>query len=141
MEKDYYKRTKIYPIMHTVVIRATCTSTIRGWRSISTRRSAAPRTHCYRSITDTGSPKASFAWLQPMIEEEKRIIGEDWYPYGIEKNRPTLEALLQYTHEHGLTDRRVKIEDIVRAVDHARHSAERRAARLGLSPSFRARAA
>ena len=33
---------------------------------------------CYRSIMDTGSPKASFAWLQPMIEEEKRIIGEDW---------------------------------------------------------------
>ena len=47
-----------------------------------------------------------------MIEEEKAIIGEDWYPYGIEKNRPTIEALLQYTHEHGLTDRRVKIEEL-----------------------------
>jgi 4,5-dihydroxyphthalate decarboxylase len=68
--------------------------------------------HCYRSITDAGSPKASFAWLQPMIEEEKAIIGEDWYPYGIEKNRPSLDALLQYTHEHGLTDRRMKIEDL-----------------------------
>ena len=59
-----------------------------------------------------GSPKVSSAWLQPLIEEEKAIIGEDWFPYGIEQNRPTIEALLQYTHEHGLTDRRVKLEEL-----------------------------
>ena len=61
---------------------------------------------------EAGAPKASFAWLQPMIEEEKKIIGEDWYPYGIAQNRQTIEALLQYTHEHGLTDRRVKLEEL-----------------------------
>ena len=59
-----------------------------------------------------GSPKVSSAWLQPLIEEEKEILGPDWYPYGIEANRPTIEALLQYTHEHGLTDRRVKLEEL-----------------------------
>ena len=47
-----------------------------------------------------------------LIEEEKEIIGQDWYPYGIEANRPSIEALLQYTHEHGLTDRRVKLEEL-----------------------------
>ena len=36
---------------------------------------------------ETGSPKVSFAWLQPLIEEEQAIIGPDWYPYGIEQNR------------------------------------------------------
>src|SRR5256885_11485162 len=65
---------------------------------------------CYQLLVETGAPKASFAWLQPMIEEEKKIIGEDWYPYGIEQNRPTIEALLQYTHEHGLTDRRGEVQ-------------------------------
>ena len=68
--------------------------------------------YCYHLLTETGSPKASFAWLQPMIEEEQRIIVPDWYPYGIEQNRPTIEALLQYTNEHGLTDRRVKLEEL-----------------------------
>ena len=68
--------------------------------------------YCYHHLTETGSPKASFAWLQPMIEEEKKIIGEDWYPYGIEQNRPTIEALLQYNFEHGLSDRRVKLEEL-----------------------------
>ena len=46
------------------------------------------------------------------IEEEKAILGPDWYAYGIEPNRPSIEALLQYTHEHGLTDRRVKLEEL-----------------------------
>ena len=67
---------------------------------------------CYRGVQDAGSSKASFAWLPPLIEEEKKIIGQDWYPYGIAQNRETIEALLQYTHEHGLTDRRVKLEEL-----------------------------
>src|SRR6202007_2087664 len=68
--------------------------------------------YSFRMLAEAGSPKASFAWLQPLIEEEQAIIGKDWYPYGIEANRPTIEALLQYTHEHGLTPRRVKIEEL-----------------------------
>jgi 4,5-dihydroxyphthalate decarboxylase len=59
-----------------------------------------------------GSPKVSSAWLQPLLEEEKAIFGRDWFAYGIEPNRPSIEALLQYTHEHGLTDRRVKLEEL-----------------------------
>jgi 4,5-dihydroxyphthalate decarboxylase len=54
----------------------------------------------------------SSAWLQPLLEEEQDIIGPDWFPYGIEKSRPSIEALLQYTHEHGLTSRRVKLEEL-----------------------------
>jgi len=63
-------------------------------------------------MSEVGSPKASFAWLQPLIEEEQAIIGRDWYPYGVEANRASIEALLQYSHEHGLTPRRLKIEDL-----------------------------
>jgi len=111
-EMEYYRRTRIFPIMHTVVIRRDVYDR-DPWVALNLYQALCrAKEACYRSVMDTGSPKASFAWLQPMIEEEKRIIGEDWYPYGIEKNRPTLEALLQYTHEHGLTDRRLKIEEI-----------------------------
>ena len=45
-------------------------------------------------------------------QRQQAIIGRDWYPYGIEANRPSIEALLQYVHEHGLTDRRVKLEEL-----------------------------
>jgi len=112
VEKDYYRRTKIYPIMHTVVIKREIYDR-EPWVAQNLYQALCQaKERCYQLLVETGAPKASFAWLQPMIEEEKRIIGEDWYPYGIEQNRPTIEALLQYTHEHGLTDRRVKLEEL-----------------------------
>jgi len=112
LEKDYYRRTKIYPIMHTVVIRRDIYER-DPWVALNLYKAlCAAKEHCYALVRETGSPKASFAWLQPMIEEEQAIIGRDWYPYGIGQNRPTIEALLQYTHEHGLTGRRVKVEEL-----------------------------
>src|SRR5215471_15342585 len=111
VEKDYYRRTKIYPIMHTVVIRNDVYQR-DPWVALSMYKALCrAKEHAYHLLADMGSPKVSSAWLQPLIEEEKEIIGSDWYPYGIEANRPTIEALLQYTHEHGLTDRRVKLEE------------------------------
>jgi 4,5-dihydroxyphthalate decarboxylase len=112
VEKDYYRRTRIYPIMHTVVIRRDVYER-DPWVALSLYKALSrAKDYCYHHLVEAGSPKASFAWLQPMIEEEQAIIGRDWYPYGIEQNRPSIEALLQYTHEHGLTDRRLKIEDL-----------------------------
>ena len=112
VEKDYYRRTKIYPIMHTVVIRRDIYDR-DPWVALNMYKSLCQaKEYCYDLVSETGSPKASFAWLQPMIEEEQAIIGRDWYPYGIEQNRPSIEALLQYTHEQGLTGRRVKIEEL-----------------------------
>jgi 4,5-dihydroxyphthalate decarboxylase len=111
-EQDYYRRTKIYPIMHTVVIRREIVER-DPWVALSLYKAfCQSKDYCYRLLLETGSPKASFAWLQPMIEEEQAIIGLDWYPYGIEQNRPSIEALLQYTNEQGLSERRLKIEEL-----------------------------
>src|SRR5215510_6129581 len=112
VEKDYYRRTKIYPIMHTVVIRREIYDR-DPWVALSLYKAfSRAKEYSYRLLLETGSPKASFAWLQPMIEKEREIIGRDWYPYGLEQNRPTIEALLQYTQEHGLTDRRPTVEEL-----------------------------
>jgi 4,5-dihydroxyphthalate decarboxylase len=112
VEKDYYRRTKIYPIMHTVVIRREIYDRV-PWVALSLYKALCrAKDYSYRMLEDAGSPKASLAWLQPLLEEEQKIIGPDWYPYGIEQNRPTIEALLQYTHEHGLTDRRIKLDEL-----------------------------
>ncbi len=135
VEKDYYRRTKIYPIMHTVVIRRDIYER-DPWVALNLYKALCQaKEHCYQLLAETGSPKASFAWLQPMIEEEQAIIGRDWYPYGIEQNRPSIEALLQYTPRAGPDRAPRQDRGAVRAQHAARHPAERGAA--GLAPSRR----
>jgi 4,5-dihydroxyphthalate decarboxylase len=112
LEKDYYRRTKIYPIMHTVVIRRDIYDR-DPWVALSLYKAfLRAKEYAFSLLAETGSPKASFAWLQPMIEEEQEIIGRDWYPYGIGPNRPTIEALLQFTHEQGLSERKLTVEEL-----------------------------
>jgi 4,5-dihydroxyphthalate decarboxylase len=112
LEKDYYRRTKIYPIMHTVVIRRDIYDR-DPWVALSLYKALVrAKGYSQQLMIETGSPKASFAWLQPLIEEEQSIIGKDWYPYGIEANRESIEALLQYSFEQGLSRRRVKLEEL-----------------------------
>jgi 4,5-dihydroxyphthalate decarboxylase len=111
-EKDYYRRTKIYPIMHTVVIRRDIYER-DPWVALSLYKAmCTAKDRSYHFLAELGSSKVSSAWLQPLLEEEQAIIGPDWFPYGIEQNRPSIEALLQYAHEHGLTSRRVKLDEL-----------------------------
>ena len=111
-EQDYFRRTGIYPIMHTVVIRRELYER-HPWVALSLYKALnEAKARSFRLLQEGGSPKVSLAWLQPLLEEEQAIIGTDWYPYGIERNRASLEALLQYTHEQGLSPRRLRIEEL-----------------------------
>jgi 4,5-dihydroxyphthalate decarboxylase len=112
IEKDYYRRTHIYPIMHTVVIRRDVYEQ-NPWVALSMYKAMCrAKDYTYRWIVEGGSAKVTSAWLLPLLEEEQAIIGKDWFPYGIEQNRPSIEALLQYLHEQGLTHRRVALEEL-----------------------------
>jgi 4,5-dihydroxyphthalate decarboxylase len=112
LERDYYRRTKIYPIMHTVVIRRDVYDR-DPWVAMSLYNAfCAAKDLCCRLLLETGSPKATFGWLQAMIEEEQAVFGKDWFPYGVAPNRPSLDALLQYTHEQGLAPRRIAIDEL-----------------------------
>ena len=112
LEIEYYKRTKIYPIMHTVVIRRDVYER-HPWVALTLYRAfCAAKERCYRLLMETGSPKATFGWLQAMIEQEQAVFGADWYPYGVENNVASLEALLLYNYEQGLTPRLIKVDEL-----------------------------
>jgi 4,5-dihydroxyphthalate decarboxylase len=46
------------------------------------------------------------------MAEAQRVFGEDPWPYGIEPNRRTLDAFLQFSHEQGVTSRKLQIEEL-----------------------------
>lgn len=51
-------------------------------------------------------------WLTKRIEEDRHVLGDDWWPYWIEANRKAIDAILRCHHEQGLTQRRFTVEDI-----------------------------
>ncbi|HEY3118088.1 MAG TPA: ABC transporter substrate-binding protein [Chloroflexota bacterium] len=111
-EKDYYKRTRIYPIMHTVVIKREVYES-NPWVALSLYQAfCAAKDRCYRLLLETGSAKATLAWIQTAIEEEQAVFGPDWWAYGIDQNRPSIDALLEYSYEQGLGDRRLTVEEL-----------------------------
>ena len=66
----------------------------------------------YRSLTETGAPKATLVWLQSYLEREREIFGPDPWPYGFDANRKTVQALATYVHEQGLAEAVVPAESL-----------------------------
>lgn len=51
-------------------------------------------------------------WLTELIERDRSLLGDDWWPYGIAANRSAIDAVLRYHHAQGITALRFNIEDI-----------------------------
>ena len=112
VEKDYYRRTKILPIMHTLALRQE-TYEKYPWvaQSLFKAFSEAKRL-CQESMYEFSALKYMLAWSIAEMEEEREIFGEDLWPYGSEANRHVLETLVQYAHEQGLIKKKVDLKSL-----------------------------
>ena len=112
MEKEYYTRTKIYPIMHTVVIRRDVYRANRWVAQSLYKAFLAAQKKAYDGYAQTAAWMAMLPWLPAHIEEARRELGEDWWPYGLEPNRHVLDTFLRYHHAQGLSKRPFKAEEL-----------------------------
>lgn len=112
LELEYFKKTRIFPIMHVIVLRREVYERDR-WIAMNlfsafeqAKRAAQAR------ITEIGLSHVPMPWLAEHARRWREIAGEDLWPYGIGANRPTLEAFLQYAHEQGVALRRLRVEEL-----------------------------
>ena len=112
VETEYYRRTKIFPIMHTLVLKTELFER-EPWAAISLYKAFVEAKEVnYRRLYDSNALVASLPWLIDEIETCRRIFGRDIWDYSIEGSRPTLEAFLRYLDVQGLTRRPVSIEEL-----------------------------
>ena len=112
IEQDYYRRTGIFPIMHTVAIRKNVYRE-HPWVAQSLYRAfCGARDLAIEPLHDTDALMLTLPWLIDHVEEAWRVFGKDVWAYGIEPNRPALEALCRWVHEQGLAPRRVTPEEL-----------------------------
>ena len=115
LERDYHRRTGVFPIMHAIVARRDLLRERPGlardlYRTYSAAKDAAADR--YRDRRRLYQVQTMVPWMNALVDRTLDQFGEDWWPYGIAANRTTLETYLRYHHEQGLSDRLWRIEEI-----------------------------
>jgi 4,5-dihydroxyphthalate decarboxylase len=115
VEAEYFQRTGIFPIMHTVVIRRDVLER-RPWvaRNLYDAFCAA-KAWALREMADPVKLSCTLPWLIDELDQSRALMGQDFWPYGLEPNRKTLEALVRYSHSQELADRLIPIEELFAA--------------------------
>lgn len=112
IEQDYYRRTQIFPIMHTVALREDVYRE-HPWAAESLYRAfCAARDLAVDGLYDTDALRVALPFLIDHVEETRRVFGKDFWAYGVEPNRPTWAAIGRFVHEQGLAPRAVTPEDL-----------------------------
>jgi 4,5-dihydroxyphthalate decarboxylase len=111
-EINYYKRTEVHPIMHCVVLRKQISEKFPWLLKNLYTALEQSRKKTIESLSDTGALSAMIPFLPAFMEETRSVFGENYWPYGVNKNRKTLEKLTLYAHEQGLTDRVIETSEL-----------------------------
>jgi 4,5-dihydroxyphthalate decarboxylase len=111
-EKDYYQRTKIFPIMHLIVIRNDVYEKNPFVATSLYDAFSKAKDRAWEKIRYSGTLRYMLPWLPDDVEEIDSLFGGDCWPYGVEPNRPTLEALVTYMVEQGLIPDKIPIEKL-----------------------------
>jgi 4,5-dihydroxyphthalate decarboxylase len=112
VERAYYRKTRIFPIMHTVVIRRDVYRA-NPWIAQSLLKAfTAAKRKVYENLYTTSALITMLPWQIAQVEDVRREMGADWWPYGFEPNRHVLDTFLRYHHEQGLSTRRHQPEEL-----------------------------
>ena len=111
-EREYYERTGIFPIMHALVVREDVYEA-NPWVVNSVYEAMVEaKDRAVARLYDTDALRVSLPWLVDHIEETRGALGDDFWPYGFVPNRAAIDLLTRYSHEQGLSPRKVDPEEL-----------------------------
>jgi 4,5-dihydroxyphthalate decarboxylase len=112
VEMDYYRKTKVFPIMHVVGVRKTLVEQY-PWLAASVFKAfVEAKNIAIEDLSEVAALKTSLPWLAAEYEETVNLMGDDFWSYGIAGNEKTLQTFLRYHHEQGLSARRINLEEM-----------------------------
>jgi hypothetical protein len=114
VERDWYRRTRLFPMMHTVVVRRRLLErspeAVRAVYDgfVAAKEHAAER---YRRMRRLFEVQCMLPWALTLEERNRAAFGDDWWPYGVTPNRAEIDTNLRYQHEQGIVERRWDAEE------------------------------
>jgi 4,5-dihydroxyphthalate decarboxylase len=107
VERAYYQKTKIFPIMHTIVIRRELYERHRWIAQSLYKAFVLSQRAAYEDLHETAALKTMLPFLLQHVEETEKLFGKDFWPYGLDANLNTLNTFLRYSYEQGLSKRQL----------------------------------
>ena len=115
VEQDYFRRTRMFPIMHVIGIRKSLAEQ-HPWLSVNVLKAfMRAKELCWYELGQIGHLFTSLPWGVAEFNTTKALMGDDYWSYGIEHNRYVLEAFARYHYEQGLSARQVTVEELFAA--------------------------
>jgi 4,5-dihydroxyphthalate decarboxylase len=121
VERDYCRATRIFPIMHLIVIRRDVYER-HPWIGHSLYKGFVDaKARALARLRKTGAHPYMLPWVHHDVAEINEVFGGDPYPYGIEPNRPTLEALVRYMAEQHFIPQPIPVGELFVPIAAAGH--------------------
>jgi 4,5-dihydroxyphthalate decarboxylase len=112
VEEQYFQKTGIFPIMHALIIRRDIYHR-HPWVAMNLYKAfCKAKAIVLKNYHHAHTLYAALPWLHEEVGRTQSLLGDDWWPYGIAKNRFTLETFLRYHHEQGLSEKRMTVEEL-----------------------------
>jgi 4,5-dihydroxyphthalate decarboxylase len=111
-EREYYERTRIFPIMHVIAIRREVYER-HPWVALSLFKGfVEAQRMAYQDLHETAALKVMLPWLIQHVAETEALMGRDFWAYGYQSNVAAIQTLLRYHYEQGLSHRLLRPEEI-----------------------------
>ena len=111
-EQAYFKKTGVFPIMHVVAIRTDAIAADPDLPRAVFEMYEQAKQMAYADLATTTSLKVTLPWVTQEFEDTRKLMGKDFWRYGLKANRKELELVMRYTHEQGLVKERRKFEEM-----------------------------
>ncbi|MFN2460673.1 MAG: ABC transporter substrate-binding protein [Candidatus Velthaea sp.] len=112
VERAYYEKTRIFPIMHTVVIRRELYEGHRWIAMALFKAFTRAQAVAYADLEQTAALKTMLPWSFADAEATRALMGKDFWPYGFEGNVPALDVFARYSFEQGLSKRKLEPREL-----------------------------
>ncbi len=110
--KDYFKRTGFFPIMHVVGIRRALAERHPWLPGAVLKAFEQAKQAALKKLSDTSATKVTLPFIEEVLKDARALMGEDFWSYGVEPNRKTLDYFLAQHHAQGLSSRRVSVDEL-----------------------------
>jgi 4,5-dihydroxyphthalate decarboxylase len=112
VERDYYRMTGVFPIMHALAIRNDVHDKF-PWLAFSLLKAyTAAKRIAEREFDELAALKLTLPWIGAEAAATRALMGADFWPYGVADNRRTLDAMVRYAHEQGMSSRLVRVDEL-----------------------------